>query len=239
MHREGILVKNLPVFIKKIKKMNLVIEGVCSHLADADNSTSTKNTEMQLENFSKAIDILKRNRISPKWKHISASAGHMYFNPEKTNLVRAGVILYGINPTYKRPNRLKIKPVLKFVTHVSQIKEVKKGEKVGYNFTYQASGNQKIAILPIGYADGVDRRLSNRGFVQINGAYCKIVGRISMNLTTVKIPKSLQVRVGDEVVVFSDKADDKNSVSSSAKIAKTIPYDILVGINPTIKRVVE
>ena len=117
-----------------------------------------------------------------------------------------------------------------------QIKPLQKGDKVGYESTFKPKRNMTIGILPAGYCDGLDRRLSNKGFVKINGSICKIIGLVSMNITTIDITDIKDAKVGDEVIIFSKNPSDINSISSSAAICKTIPYDLLVHLAASTRR---
>lgn len=240
MHREGVPVFDLRNFIKQIKKYkNIEVEGICSHFADADNSRSLKNTRSQIDKFKEAIKIMESEGIVPKWKHISASAGALKINDNTFNMIRVGKALYGTNPLSlkdKSFNNVKLRPALQFVSHIVQIKEVEKGECIGYSFTYRAKKNMKIAIIPAGYYEGVDRRLSNVGVVKVGKSYCPIVGRISMNMTTIDVSFLKNVKVGHEVIIYSNDPKDKNSIYSVAATANTIPYEIVTKISETVRR---
>ncbi|MEI6887217.1 MAG: alanine racemase C-terminal domain-containing protein, partial [bacterium] len=114
--------------------------------------------------------------------------------------------------------------------------EIKKGDKVGYSGVFEANENMRIAILPVGYNDGVNRRLSNIGVVKVKNEYFKILGRVSMNVTTIDITNILNVNKGDEVEIFSEENNDQNSILNVSKLCSTIPYDLLVHINPYTRR---
>ncbi|MBI4036011.1 alanine racemase [Candidatus Daviesbacteria bacterium] len=240
MHREGIPVKDLPQFLEELKKLpNIKIDGLMSHLASSE-SKSDPIFASQIKQFQKAKEICKKLKINPKWFHISATGGIV--NPKTrsiiasiSNLVRAGLALYGFSSSTFDPN---LKPVLTLKTKISQIKKIKKREKVGYNGTYIAKKELTVGILPIGYYDGIDRRLSNKGWVTINNIPCKILGRVSMNINSVDLTKITNPQVGQEVVVFSSNPQDPNSIGNVAKACKTIPYDILISLASSTKRII-
>lgn len=240
MHREGIQLSELRNFIKEIKKLkNIKIEGLCSHFADADNKDDNAATIAQINIFKEAIRICENEEISLKWKHISASAGALKINDPVFNMLRVGKALYGTNPLNlkdKSIDKIKLKPSLKFLSHIVQIKEINKDEKVGYSFTYQAKKKMKIAVIPAGYYEGVDRRLSNKGVVKVGKVYCPIIGRVSMNMTTIDVSSVKNVKVGDEVVIYSNNPKDKNSIYNSAILAETIPYEIVTKISESVRR---
>lgn len=232
MHREGILLKNLKDFATNIKEnTSLEIEGLMSHFAESE-APNSKLTIEQIKNFNEAQRILSDLKIKPKWIHIANSEGVL--NNKKLgkigNLGRCGISLYGLS------DNKNLKQVIELKTRISQIKELEKGEKVGYNGTYQTKREIKIATLPIGYFDGLDRDLSNKGFVKIKNRYAPIIGRISMNITTIDISNIKNVKINDDVTVFSNNTSDKNSLKNSSQILSKIPYELLIHISPLIKR---
>lgn len=237
MHREGVSIDDLPNFLKVMKQFsNLTIEGLMSHLA----SSGGKNDplfNLQIKNFKKALDIFKKYKIQPKWVHIAASGGLINKETNKiisqvSNLSRAGISLYGLGDDKH------LKPALKLITHLGQIKILRKGETTGYDGTYRAKKDLNIGILPIGYFDGVDRGLSNKGIVKIREIECPIIGRVSMNLTTVDLSKIENPKPGEQVLVYSDHPQDKNSVANVAKLCHRIPYEILVNLAESMKRII-
>ena len=119
---------------------------------------------------------------------------------------------------------------------VSSIRNLKKGESVGYNHTYTLDRDSKVATVPAGYFEGVDRRLSNVGSFKIGENYCNILGRVSMNMSSIDVTEIADLNLDDKVIIISENNNDKNSVVNFAKIANTIPYDILVHIMPHLKR---
>jgi alanine racemase len=183
------------------------------------------------------MDMLKKLGVSPQFVHIANSSGIL--NSKKLtrlgNTARAGIALYGIDPMF---HNNKLKPVLSFKTKIAQIKEIKKGEFVGYNFTFKAKNDMRLAILPAGYNDGIDRKLSNKGIVKVRGVVCPIVGVVSMNITTIDISKVVKAKEEEEVLVYSSKREDNNSIANVVKLTNTLPYELLVHLNETTKRIV-
>ncbi len=249
MNREGIPLSELPKFLHEIKKLsNIKIEGLMSHLASSDNIKDPLNV-LQIKNFKKALEICETNGIKLKWIHIQNSDGlELNLKGCNLNMARVGLALYGIstNPKLSKTRTLRtqmgtfraLKPVLTLNTKIIQIKKLNKGDRVGYNGTFVAKRPTTLGVLPIGYYDGVDRRLSNKGWVIVDGQPCKIVGRVSMNITTVNISNVPNPKIGDEVFVYSNSRSDKNSIENAAKICRTIPYDILVHLATSTKRII-
>ena len=240
MCREGVQIDKLQLFVQKIKKMtNLKIVGLASHFADADNPNNDSFTQKQISNYKKALKILEQENISPQFRHISASGGAFKIRDNSFNMIRAGLASYGINPLEANDpahDRLLLKPALRFTSTLVQIKIITKGDRIGYSGTYQAKGNIKIGLLPLGYYEGVDRRLSNKGVVTINGAICSILGRVSMNMTTIDLSNVKNPRVGDKVVIYAANPSRANSLVNVAKSIGTIPYELLVRLAESIKR---
>ncbi len=150
--------------------------------------------------------------------------------------MRLGLSLYGIGADPKL--NLDLKPVLKVRTVVSSIREVKKGEKVGYSCTFEADRNMKITTIPFGYFEGMNRGLSDKGCVKIGDVFCPIVGRVSMNIASVDVSEIEDLKVGDEAIVISDNKKDGNSIENIAKLCGTIPYVIMVGVERKLRRII-
>ena len=240
MNREGIRVEELPQFLKTFSSFkNLRVTGLCSHFADADNNESQQFTHTQVEQFKKAHAIVTQYGYYPVYRHISASAGAFAVNDPIFNMIRGGLAHYGISPfntAAKKNSFITLAPALQFSSTLVQIKKIKKGEIIGYNCTFTAKKDMTIGLLPAGYYEGVDRRLSNRGTVTIQGVACPIVGRVSMNMTTVDISNVPSPRIGEDVIIFSREHSDINSLSNAAVQSETIPYDLLVHLAHTTKR---
>ena len=235
MSREGVLIKDLPKFAKELLKLkNLKIEGLASHFADADNPVDLSFTEKQLQNYQQALEILADHDVYVQWKHISASAGAFKVQDDTFNLIRAGLTSYGISP-FDKPIK-QLKPTLSFQSTLIQIKQIQKGDLVSYSLTYQAPKDMTIGILPAGYYEGVDRRLSNKGVVKIKDKYCPIIGRVCMNLTIIDLSKLKNPKVGNKVEIYSPETTAKNSIFNLAKTARTIPYKLLTGLADSVRR---
>lgn len=234
MRREGLRVDELESFIKELsteEKQRIV--GLMSHLAFSE-SPKNPDTKKQIVQFRLALRILKKYSIYPKWVHFGNSSGllnNKQLGLSFTNVARTGLALYGIS-SIKNSG---LKPVLQLKTHVIQVKKIKKGEKVGYDFTYEAKKDRLIAVLPIGYNDGVERRLSDNGIMLVKNIACPIIGRVSMNLCVIDVSEAKNIKIGDEVVVFSNDNEENNVVNSAKKVG-VIPYEILVHLERSTKR---
>ncbi len=242
MNREGIKLADFPQFLSAIKKLkNLQIVGLCSHLADADNSSSFEFTQKQIDIYKEALNIMEQFGINSLWRHISASGGSFKIKDNTFNMLRVGLAHYGINPLDQNDTKstaIALEPVLEFSSTLVQVKNLSKGDLVGYNCTFKAKKNTTIGLLPAGYYEGVDRRLSNLAFVKIRNEFFPIIGRVSMNMTTIDISKLKNPKIGEKVIVYSSLKKDKNNLSKTATLLKTIPYELLVHLAESVKRVV-
>ena len=243
MCREGIQLHELKGFLEQLKKCtNLKVVGLATHLADADNDVSAQSMNEQLKRFQEAIDLVHQAGYEPQWHHLSASGGAFKIKNRAFNLIRAGLASYGVNPLLKNDqayDQLNLRPALTFMSTLAQIKTVPAGSLVGYNGTFIAEREMRLGLLPAGYYEGVDRRLSNKGLVTINGAECFIIGRVSMNMTVVDLLNAPNAMVGDEVVIYDTSLNAKNTIVEAAQSAGTIPYELLVHLAESVRRELE
>lgn len=243
MNREGIKLENLPQFLDELSTLkNLQIEGLASHLADADHEDSDAFTKKQLSNYQQAEKILNQRQIFPRYKHLAASAGLFQLKKIKKlknfNLIRAGLISYGLNP-FSNHDLPELQPALTFETTISQIKNIKAGQFISYNCTYQADQEMTIGTLPAGYFEGVDRRLSNSGVVKVKEKFCPILGRVCMNLTIIDLSQIKNPQVGMKAEIYSAHPLAQNSITHQAQTAQTIPYQLLASLDASVKRKLE
>jgi len=234
MHRQGILPGEINEAITLINRNNNInLLGICSHLADVENDDEAQTAE-QIGRWNKAVDVFKANFFGIKYFHLAASAGVKFADRISANVMRLGLGLYGIDPNGK----LDLKPALEMRAVVSGVKDVSAGSGIGYNFTFRAFKRMKIATVPVGYFEGVDRRLSNKGYFKIGGIFCPIIGRVSMNISTIDAGAAANIKMGDPVTVISPEPSDKNSVENIARACGTIPYEILVHIPQGLRRII-
>jgi len=243
MNREGI--KDLKQFLitnsDLLKKVELV--GLCSHLAASEEDN--ESNEKQLAKFLNDLEILRAAGFNPKWTHLGNSAAIFSLHNKKLSAFRSGLSLYGYNPfsednhNFNQANNLK--PALRLSSTVVSIQDLDINEQVSYNGTYQATHKTKIAVIPFGYYEGLARSLSNLASLiwaeTGNRQYLKIAGRICMNLCCLEI-NDLDVKVGDRIEVISWNKADKNSLENLAKISGRISYELLVGLQSNIRRII-
>jgi alanine racemase len=241
MNREGI--KNLSKFLEDNKTLLQKVEvtGLCSHLASAEETSDLNN--IQLNNFLADLQLLKKAGYNPQWVHLGNSAAIFTMNDSNLNAYRSGLALYGYspfkedNPNFKKT--AKLKPALRLVSTVVSLQELSDNESVSYNATYIAKDHCQIAVIPFGYYEGLDRKLSNLAkLVWEKGEsrhYLKIAGRVCMNLCCLET-RDLNVRIGDKIEIISLDPTDDNSLSNLARIAELIPYEFLVRLQSNIRR---
>jgi alanine racemase len=237
MHRHGIEKENLDEAIALLSGHRFIeVAGVCSHLGDADSSTSSM-TDGQRARWNELVPIVMRAFPHITIRHFAATKGVRFGNEADANVIRLGIGLYGLDTS--PGNQLPLKPVLELRTVVSSVRRVPRGEHVGYNGTFVTERTTRLATLPIGYFEGIDRRLSNLGSMLIHGKAAPIAGRVSMNMTSLDVTDIPEVQVLDTVIAISRDLLAPNSVRSIAAQTNRIPYDVLVHVPPHLRRIVE
>lgn len=218
---------------------NIGIEGIFSHFASAENPTERDFTRLQNERLDEIVDAFRRIGITPEFIDIANSPGTLLYPESRRSLVRIGGLLYGFADDILPSNDLNpgVRPVMSIRTKVAQIKTVPDGETVGYGRTFKAKGNRLIATLPIGYADGLPRGLSNNGAVLINEIEAPIVGRISMDWTTIDVSDAGVVDEGTDVTIIGRDKNSEIRVEDISRRMNTISYEITCGISNRVPRV--
>ena len=247
MHRQGIYPDDLAVFLKKLKKIpSLIVEGVYTHFASAKDICYPDYTRRQLTEFNHSCQIIEKFGYRDILKHAAATAGTLLYPESHLDLVRVGIGLYGLWPSKEAEiqheqilgRKISLKPVLTWKTVVAQVKNVKKGDYIGYDLTERMAKDAKIAILPIGYWHGFDRGFSGVGEVLINGKRCRVLGRVSMDMIVVDISAAGKVEIEDEVVLLGRQGKEEIRAEELAQKIGTIPYEIITRINPQTPRIV-
>lgn len=241
MCRQGITLDQTQQAIDLIKKSpRLILEGICSHFADADN-LDTSFTQNQIDVWNDCVDLFMKHFLTLSYYHTSNTAGHAYIRQARSNISRLGIGLYGLTGNGAIDTMVALQPVMKVTTSITGTKNIPTNSKVGYNGTFTTTSPTKLATIPMGYFEGVDRRLSNKGMVMIGDAAAKIAGRVSMNITILditNIPDVDNIKLGTEVTVISSRESDPNSIVNIAKTCGTIPYEIAVHVNAALQRIV-
>lgn len=215
---------------------NLRLEGIATHYPVADLGADPFTVE-QHDRLRAVVSSLREGGIDCGIIHGANSAGVVNFPDPQFTMVRAGIMCYGVWPTDSEPDPNPIQPVLRWVTRVTQVKDLEPGHSVSYGRTYVSQGGMKAAILPVGYADGYRIAFSNRADVLIRGHRCPVRGRVCMDQTVIDVSHLPGVAVGDEVVLAGIQGEEHVTLEELAGHAHTIPYEILTGIGSRVTRV--
>ncbi len=242
MGRIGILPGHLDAFLDRVAHFpDVEIDGLLSHFASAD----LENREFTLEQvrcFKDAHARMRARGLRPSWRHLSNSAGVIDL-PEvrdglELNMVRPGIMLYGLYPAGWLRGTTELHPVLAWKTAVIHLKQVPAGTPISYGSTWRAARQSLIATLPMGYADGYSRKYSNRAQVLVRGRRANIVGRVCMDMSMADVTDVPGVRVGDEVVLLGEQGEERIAAEELADLAQTIHYEVICGVGARVPRVV-
>jgi alanine racemase len=258
MSRQGVGLADLPKLLDALQNLPaLRLSGVYTHFASADMLDAEQN-QLQRAAFRKAVDQIFAAGFHPQWIHAGNSSTllaeeHSFHNiiptkPGAKTLIRPGIALYGYAPKFSGTEcaaaeeaRARLQPVLSWKTAIASTRSVASGTAVGYNTTFVAPTAMRLALLPVGYADGLNRKLSSTnsspgGHVLIHGVPTPIVGRVSMDLTVVDITDIPNAAAGDEVVILGEQNGQRVTADDHARWAGTIPYEILCAIAARVPR---
>lgn len=249
MNRTGFSKEELQkvVWVHQENKEHLTIKGVCTHLAGAESIANHVRIMNQVVRFKKAVQYLAEQNIKPELKHVSCSAAVVNYPKFQFNMVRVGILQYGFWPSKESfiqySIRTKVlggtdplKRVISWKSYVMEVKNVSKGEFIGYGTTYLAQDDMQIAIVPVGYAMGFARALSNQGRVLINNERVGVVGLVNMNLLVVNATLLSSVKVYDSVTLIGNQDNQEITVASFAELSDQLNYELLTRLPQDIPR---
>lgn len=231
-------------FLKK-EKEHLYFKGLCTHYAGAESVENYDRVNNQIKNFEEIYQYFCTNDLKPEIRHSACSAASIMFPNTRMDLVRIGIMQYGLWPSpevfasYLNAKKDKTNPLERVITWKSTIMSLKKintASFIGYGTSYLAKRKMKIAVIPIGYAHGYSRSLSNQGRVLINGQPCTVVGSVNMNMISVDVTEVETVKKEDEVVLIGTQKDLSISVASFSDFSNQLNYELLTRISKTIPR---
>ncbi len=240
MNRLGLQPNELQPYLDVLKLFpKLELEGVMTHLADADNEVDNSFTHKQVEEFDAQLAQILAQGFRPRFVHIAQTAGSTKATSIHANAVRLGIGIYGVNPLTLTDahyaDLADLQPVLALKSTIIKVVVLQKGDRVSYNGTFTAPKAMHIGILPLGYYEGVPRELSNAGVVSSGESMLPIVGRVCMNHTMVDLGQTPR-KVGDEVTVFSSDPAAPNSVARLCAAQRLFPYTLLTGLSGSVRR---
>lgn len=232
MGRTGVLLNELSDFLQELKKLgNIKTDGVYTHFATSDSDIEF--TYKQIENFNKAVEEIEKELGKIKYIHTSNSAAIIRLSKVTGNMLRPGIMLYGYYPSNELKENIKLKPCCVLKSKISFIKSVEEGTSISYGRTYITKRKSVIANVPIGYADGIRRNLSNKGCVVIHGKKAPIVGTICMDSFMIDVTDIPNVKIEDDVYIWDN---DLITLDEVAKNCDTISYEILSTISNRVIR---
>ena len=237
MTRSGVCAELMDGLLRKVTaRASLRLVGLCTHFSNAETPADPFTRE-QLSRFRRCTDDIAASAGANLLRHAAASAAVFSLPESHLDMVRPGIALYGIDPAGRPCLDRALRPALRWAAPLVGVKAVSKGTAVGYGQTWRAPRDTRIGLVPVGYADGYSRCYSNRAVVMLHGRPAPVVGRISMDLTTVDLADVPHAAVGDEVTLLDPDPLSPASVYKLARLADTIPYEVLCRIGPRVRRV--
>jgi alanine racemase len=234
MGRIGLALGDVVEFSRRVKDYpNLSLKGLYSHLSCADEKDKAF-TRIQIARFQELLGVLAGAGISIPLRHLANSAGVLDFPEAYFDIVRPGIMIYGLYPSPDVSHSVVLHPAMSFVTRICQLKEVPAGTPIGYGATFVTTEEMtRIATIPVGYADGYRRLLSNKAEVLVKGTRVPLLGRVAMDMCMLDVTSVPDVRVGDDIVLFGEGLP----VEEIASLIGTINYEVVTGIGKRVPRV--
>jgi alanine racemase len=243
MGRLGLPPDRLKAFVEHYRELpGLEMKGLFTHLASAEDLVASQ-TEDQTAGFEKALRQVRGLGISPDWVHVANSAALAAGWPFPENLIRVGALLYGyclplmLPPGKQAPDPPQVEPILTLKSRVVYLKDVPTGTPLGYGAAFHTRRRSRIATVPVGYADGLSRALSNRGRAIVRGSVARIVGNISMDLTLLDVTDVPGVDIGDEIILLGQSDHCSITAHEIADLVGTVPYEVLCSIGRRVPRI--
>ena len=235
MGRYGVWYEEAPTFIRHLLELpGLKVSGIFTHLSMAGQDA--EETQIQLDRFSDLIGSLNKAKISVGFKHAANSVGLIKFPKSHWDVVRTGLLVYGASPVREGGLPIALKPALSLKSRVRFLKAIGVGQTVRYGGTFRAQRPTRVATIPVGYAHGYTRALSNRAQILIRGKRAPVIGRVTMEDLMCDVTDIPGVCLGDEAVLIGRQGRELVTAEELARHARTIPYEILAGLSPSIPR---
>jgi len=236
MGRIGIWHEDALDFVKEVSGQScIMLEGIYTHFSTAGRDEFFTN--YQIESFERLLASIEKSWIKIPLRHAANSIATVDFKRSYLNLVRPGLIIYGMYPKYTFPKIIKLRPAMSLKTKIVFIKDIPAGRSISYGRTFVSQKPTRIATLPIGYADGYNRGVSNKAEVLVRGQFAPVVGKVTMDQTMIDVGRIKGVKIGDEVVLIGKQGHHEIRVEQLARLAGTIAYDFICGISNRVPRV--
>lgn len=237
MNRIGVRAEDAAEFARGLSDFpGLSLEGTFTHFATADVPGDWE-VERQLRRFNDAIAAIRDEGINPGIVHAANSPATILYPETHLDMVRCGIAIYGLHPSKSTRERLNLRPARSVKARATMVKRVGMGESVSYGFTWTAAAPTVVATLPLGYADGIHRVLSNEMTVLVGGRRCRQIGRVCMDALMVEVVRGVDVRRGDEIVVLGTQGSDTITLEEIAETAGTINYEMTCSLGMRLERV--
>ncbi|MEK7452018.1 MAG: alanine racemase [Patescibacteria group bacterium] len=244
--RQGANMDDVPDLLNILRESpHIQLTGLSTHFANLEDTYNPEYATLQFQRFQAVCELVARFGFSPEYKHCACSAAIILYPDTQGTLVRAGISLYGIWPSSsieetmkKQSISCKLEPVLTWKTRIAQVKSLPAGTPIGYGLTETLTKRSRIAVLPVGYYDGYDRRLSSKGEVLIGGYRCRVIGRVCMNMMMVDVSAVPNVLKNQEAILLGSDARHHMSADQIATKISTISYEIVSRIHPALPRVI-
>jgi alanine racemase len=236
MHRFGAPADQLPELVAALRAGPFEVAGAMSHFACADEA-GHPSVAAQRDAFARALGVLEELGVRPRLRHLANSAGTLADPRARYDMVRAGLLLYGCAPAPGLAAGLDLRPVMRLESRIAQIKTILPGDSVGYGFTFTAGRATRIAVLPVGYAFGYPRALSNRGAALVRGRLAPVVGTISMDHVTLDVTDVPDAAEGDVVTLWGHDGAARIDVMELGARAGTIGYELLTCVSQRTPRI--
>lgn len=236
MGRIGIWHENALDFVKEAANEKCInLEGIYTHFSSAGRDEFFTN--YQIESFERLLISIEKNWIKIPLRHAANSIATVDFKRAHLNLARPGLIIYGMYPKHTFPKLIKLKPAMSLKTKIVFVKDIPPGRSISYGRTFISQRHTKIATLPIGYADGYNRGVSNKAQALVRGQFASVVGKVTMDQTMIDVGHIKGVKIGDEVVLIGKQGRHEIQVEKLARLAGTIAYDFICGISNRVPRI--
>ena len=218
------------------KLPHMIVEGIFTHFAKADEYDKTFTKE-QIQKFRKMIAMMEDRGVSIPVKHCSNSAGIAEIREANMDMVRAGITLYGMWPSEEVAHNISLHPVMSLKSHIAFVKTLEKGRKISYGGIYETPSEKRIATIPVGYADGYARGLSNKGYVLIHGKKAPICGRVCMDQFMVDVTEIPEAKEGDPVTLLGKDGSECITMEELGELSGRFNYEFACLITPRVPRI--
>lgn len=247
MNRTGIQVPELEEAIDMLKSNSVIFEGLCTHYAGAESIANYYRVQQQIKNYNHIEEHIMEHGVVPRIKHTACSAASIRYPETQMDLARIGILQYGFFPTrevlvdYQTKNEvhdIPLKRVISWKSKIMDVRNVRKGEFIGYGTSYLANEHMTIGLIPVGYCNGYSRSLSNQGRVLIRGQRVSVIGMVNMNMLAIDLTTVAGAEKGDEVVLIGEQGNQEISVASFSEFSNQVNYELLTRLPHNLPRII-